>query len=121
LLGYNSEEVVPGQARLELVWQAVQQPSAAYFVFVHLLRPDGTCCVWQSDAMPRQGSYPTDRWQPGEVIVDRYEIVLPADLEAGRYPLEVGLFLPESGRRLQAVVPGLDEDDAVDLQPLAVP
>lgn len=121
LLGYNSEEVAPGQARLELVWQAVQQPSAAYFVFVHLLRPDGTCCVWQSDAMPRQGSYPTDRWQPGEVIVDSYEIVLPADLEGGRYPLEVGLFLPESGRRLQAVVPGLGDADAVDLQPLTIP
>jgi hypothetical protein len=71
--------------------------------------------------MPRGGSYPTDRWQPGEVVVDSYDVLLPADLEPGQYPLEVGLFILENGRRLSAALPGLAEDDAIDLQPLTVP
>lgn len=121
LLGYNLEQLAPGRFQLDLVWQAIEKPSAMYYVFVHLLRPDGTCCAWQSDAMPQQGSYPTTRWQAGEVVVESYEIPLVADLEGGRYPLEVGLFLLESGRRLQVLVPGMPEDDAVDLQPLTVP
>jgi len=121
LLGYNLEQATPNRANLELVWQAIEAPAAAYHVFVHLLRPDGSCCVWQSDAMPRGGSYPTDRWLPGEVVAESYEIVLPANLEPGQYPLEVGLFLLENGRRLVASSPGLPEDDAVDLQPLTIP
>ena len=121
LLGYNLEQATPNRANLELVWQAIEAPAAAYHVFVHLLRPDGSCCIWQSDAMPRGGSYPTDRWLPGEVVAESYEIVLPANLEPGQYPLEVGLFLLENGRRLVASSPGLPEDDAVDLQPLTIP
>jgi 4-amino-4-deoxy-L-arabinose transferase-like glycosyltransferase len=120
LLGYNQEPTATDVLALDLVWQAVEQPSASYHVFVHLLHPDGTCCAWQSDALPRQGGYPTDRWQPGEVVVDRYEIPL-AGLKAGRYPLEVGFFILENGRRLQTVVPGLPDDDAVDLQPVEIP
>jgi hypothetical protein len=121
LLGYNLQEATSGSPHLELVWQAIEQPPAAYHVFVHLLRPDGSCCIWQSDAMPRAGAYPTDRWTPGEVVVDPYDILLPPELQPGQYPLEVGLFLLENGRRLVATLPGLPEDDAIDLQPLSVP
>lgn len=121
LLGYNLEQATPERAHLELVWQAVERPPAAYHVFVHLLRPDGACCVWQSDAMPRGGTYPTDRWLPGEVIVDSYNMLFPAGLEPGQYPVEVGLFVLETGRRLVAASPGMTEDDAVDLPPLTLP
>jgi hypothetical protein len=120
LLGYNWQQAAPDSVQLDLVWQAVRQPSTSYYVFVHLLWPDGTCCVWQSDAMPRQGSYPTDRWQSGEVVVDSYQLVTPDGLEPGAYPVEVGLFLLETGRRLQVVVPGLEADDALELRPLEI-
>lgn len=121
LLGYNLAQTTAERAELELVWQAIEQPAAAYHVFVHLLRPDGSCCVWQSDRMPRGGTYPTDRWLPGEVVVDRYDIFWPAEAAPGHYPLETGLFLLENGRRLVAAQPGLPEGDAVDLQPLTLP
>lgn len=85
---------------LELVWQAVAQPTADYTVFVHVLRSDGTCCAWQSDAMPRGGAYPTSRWRPGEVVVDPYTIELPAELPPGEYAVEVGLYIAETGQRL---------------------
>ncbi len=105
LAGYTLEtEFFPENsvsvAHLELIWQAAAQPTADYTVFVHVLRPDGTCCAWQSDAMPRAGAYPTSRWRPGEVVVDQFEIELPGDVTAGEYAIEVGLYLAETGRRL---------------------
>ena len=98
--GFSGENLVSTPIPLELVWQATAQPTVDYTVFVHVLRPDGTCCAWQSDAMPRGGAYPTSRWRPGEVVADQFEIGLPGDLVAGEYKIEVGLYLAETGRRL---------------------
>ena len=106
LLGTNSS--ADGRM-LELVWQAETQPAADYTVFVHVLWPDGTCCAWQADAMPRGGTYPTTRWRPGEVVTDSYTLALPA----GEYIIEVGLYRAETGERL-TVGPG---QDAVRLPP----
>ena len=104
-----------GTYALELIWQAEAQPAADYTVFVHVLNPDGTCCVWQSDAMPRGGTYPTSRWRPGEVVVDTYEIALPEGLETGDYEIEVGLYVAETGQRLGVTVDGEATGDAVRL------
>jgi len=38
---------------------------------------------------PVHGTYSTSAWQPGELIVDRYNSRLPYDLPAGSYPLTV--------------------------------
>jgi hypothetical protein len=37
------------------------------------------------------------------VIIDPYEIILPDDLPPGEYPLEVGLYLAETGQRLAVI------------------
>lgn len=109
-----------GTYTLELVWQAAAQPTADYTVFVHVLKADGTCCVWQSDAMPRDGAYPTSRWHPGEVVVDAYEMVLPEGLAAGAYEIEVGLYVADTGERLGASVAGRTIGDAVLLTSLSI-
>jgi hypothetical protein len=57
LPGYNLSTSF-GLHSLELIWQAETQPTADYTVFVHVLNTDGTCCAWQSDAMPRGGRLP---------------------------------------------------------------
>lgn len=108
------------QVELTLGWQALQEMGNDYTVFVHVLYPDGQCCAWQSDAMPRQGLYPTSRWLTGEVVVDRYTIEIGPDIAAGSYPLEVGLYLAASGRRLQLETPGREADDALLLAPIEV-
>jgi hypothetical protein len=105
---------------LMLVWQALGSISADYTVFVHVLNPDGTCCAWQQDTQPRQGSYPTSRWIENEIIADSYAITLPDDLPAGIYPVEVGLYLPTNGQRLSVNVPGLPDADFFYLQPLVI-
>ena len=121
LLGYELQATeTDGIIRLQLVWQALRPPTADYTVFVHLLARDGSCCLWQQDVMPKQNLYPTSRWVTDEIIVDSYDIVLPEDLAPGDYPLEVGLYLAENGRRLQVTIPGLPTSDAVQLWPLPV-
>jgi 4-amino-4-deoxy-L-arabinose transferase-like glycosyltransferase len=121
LLGYDLE---PGETAgtfdLRLVWQALTSPTADYTVFVHVLNQDGTCCAWQQDAVPQQGQYPTSRWVEGEVVVDAYQIVLPEGTPPGSYPVEIGLYVPENGRRLQVQSPLLPPSDALYLNPLLI-
>jgi hypothetical protein len=112
LLGYDLDG-----SELTLVWQGVARPSADYTIFVHLLNPDGTCCVWQVDAMPRANSYPTTLWLPDEVVVEQYSMSLPTAL--GTYPLEVGVYVAENGVRL-AVVGRDSQGDFVYLEPVVI-
>lgn len=123
LLGYSLE---PGDAAgrysLTLAWQALSEPATDYTVFVHVLQADGTCspCVWQQDVMPQQNQYPTSRWLAGEVVVDSYEIEAPAGTAPGEYVIEVGLYIAETGRRLQVTMPGRADSDVVLLRPLRI-
>ncbi|MCB8923253.1 MAG: glycosyltransferase family 39 protein [Ardenticatenaceae bacterium] len=121
LLGYDLEETAVHEFTLRLVWQAEELPTEDYTVFVHLLGQDGVCCVWQQDAMPQQNQYPTTRWLPDEVVVDSYTIRLPDDAEPGDYPIEIGLYVAETGLRLPVSGTGVTEGgDAVWLRPLAL-
>jgi hypothetical protein len=101
LLGYELEPWVlrpGGAARLTYYWQALRSPPADYAVFVHFLR-DGKI-LFQQDHAPLQGTYPTSRWQPGEVVRETLDLVTPAGVEAGSCEIVVGVWDPRSGRRL---------------------
>jgi hypothetical protein len=95
LSGLEIRDVV----QIELQWSARAVPSAAYKVFVQLLRPDGTL-AGQRDSEPVNGTRPTITWAVDEVITDRHGLVLPADLPAGDYTLILGLYDPLTGARL---------------------
>jgi hypothetical protein len=81
---------------LTLFWQAETRPQAAYTVFIHLLDSEEQV-VAQADGPPAGGTYPTQLWEAGEIIVD--ERLLP-DLSPGHYTLRLGLYQPDSGERL---------------------
>lgn len=121
LVGYDLSPIENGAADLALVWHALQTPTADYTIFVHLLNPDGTCCAWQQDSTPQAGTHATGRWLPGEVVVDEYEIVLPAGSQPGDYPIEVGLYIAETGQRLGIEAADGTTSDALQLQSLPVP
>ena len=93
--------VVPrgGQLQLTLFWLGRARVAKSYTVFVHLLAPDGFN-ILNGDGIPRNGSRPTDSWQPGETLIDMHNIALPADMPVGVYRLEIGLYERESGMRL---------------------
>ncbi|MCB0238454.1 MAG: hypothetical protein KDH08_07360, partial [Anaerolineae bacterium] len=108
LAGYElaSPSLMPGDLlMLALYWQRqpdTQQPEDAT-VFVHLLDKDEKV-VAGFDSPPCQGTCPAPTWRPGEVIRDEYRLSLPADLPAGDYQIEIGMYDPQTLERLP--VPG---------------
>jgi 4-amino-4-deoxy-L-arabinose transferase-like glycosyltransferase len=84
---------------LTLFWQTQGTIEEDYNVFVHLVDADGQPAV-QNDSAPVGGARPTSTWQPGELIVDRYGLLLSRDIPPGNYELRVGMYLPATGERL---------------------
>jgi hypothetical protein len=97
LLGYDLHQEA-STLHLTLHWQALRRLDY-YKVFVHLYDKQSGDLVVQSDAVPRQWTYPTNWWEAGEVVSD--EIVLDlSEMASGRYRLAVGVYEPDSGMRL---------------------
>jgi mannosyltransferase len=82
----------PGSTlRVTLYWRAEQQMDVPYTVFVHLLEPAGKLLV-EDNSEPAGGARPTTGWVPGEYVTDPHELLLPLDLPAGIYLVEVGMY-----------------------------
>jgi hypothetical protein len=98
LMGYDLDKTAyhPGDVvYLQFWWQATAPLSDTWTVFTHVLgpvRPDGSTVWAGKDAQPGQGTVPTTTWQPGDTILDEYQIQLGQDLPPGDYPLEIGLY-----------------------------
>ena len=108
LAGYDlaSETVAPGgTVNLTLYWHAQGRLTQGLKVFTHLVSPDEVI-VGQRDNVPMDNTRPTTGWRPGEYIVDRYAIPVPATARAGRYELRVGLYDPLTNERLPVQVEG---------------
>jgi hypothetical protein len=120
LAGYGLA-VDPEQLRLDLVWVARAQLAESYKVFVHVIDDSGK--LWaQDDSRPVQYAGNTNRWQPGQVTLDRHELPLPADMPAGRYQVRVGLYREGDGQRLPVVdEKGIAKDDQVLLDSMVHP
>ncbi len=100
LLGYDLEKppvITPGASlTLTLYWQAPEPTERSYTVFTHLV--DGQGRIWgQKDNPPQGGARPTTSWVEGEIIIDRYQIVIGEDTPPGEYLLECGMY-DEAGR-----------------------
>jgi 4-amino-4-deoxy-L-arabinose transferase-like glycosyltransferase len=102
LLGYglNDDDFeVGGEVQLSLRWQGLTHMLQSYSIFVHLVNAEGA--LWaQHDGVPLRGLHPTTHWVTGEIITDPRELILPDDMPAGRYRLEVGMYLPETMEHL---------------------
>ena len=53
-------------------------------------------------------------------MLDAYQIEIPAEAEAGEYPVEVGLYVAETLRRLSVTQAGMSQSDVVFLRPVLV-
>ncbi len=92
----------PGEVLyVRLLWAVGDPPPAGdWTTFIHLLDPKSpTRALVAADSRPGGGSYPTDRWQPGQWIVDEYQLPLPRGLAPGPYTVEIG-FYTAGGERL---------------------
>jgi hypothetical protein len=118
LLGYDlAQPVVQAGSTLPLTltWECLGSFDADYTVFVHLVGGDGHPLA-QADNQPLHGTYPTRFWDVGEILVDPYELEVPAGVAPGEYGLYVGMYLPATGERLPAAGAG----DAIRLTGVTV-
>jgi len=103
-LGYDLSptEVKAGEPlQLTLYWQALGEMGESYTVFTHLIDDGGR--IWgQKDSLPGGGTLPTTSWVEGEIIIDGYQTIVAPEAPAGRYLIEVGIYLAETGARLPA-------------------
>lgn len=83
-------------------WQALQQPSANYSLYVHLYRMETRDVLAQADGAPVGGTRLTPTWDdPNEILVGQtFNLALPADLPDGEYRLALGLYDFQTGTRL---------------------
>jgi hypothetical protein len=91
----------PGQAvQIVLFWRAIRQPAANFRASLRLTTPDGTP-IWQRDGDPQDGYSPTSTWQPGQTVVDRRGLLLPADAAPGVYEQSLVVYDPATGQALE--------------------
>lgn len=124
LLGVRTSQAAPAMVRagqsvaLELVWRAAATPERSYKVSLQLVDEAGRIAA-QHDAVPAGWARPTTGWLPGEVVLDRHELLLPDDLAPGPHRLLVVVYDPDSLARLPAA--GADTaDEAAVLGPVTV-
>jgi len=122
LLGYSLRGLPVergGGFSVFLYWQARGQVPEDYTVFVHL--EDGERIWAQKDGPPHCAKRPTSNWQPGELIADEHTLVVDPATPPGSYPLRIGLYIPQTGRRLHAFSPGgADLGGAIELEQVTV-
>ncbi|NEP78251.1 MAG: hypothetical protein F6K39_08685 [Okeania sp. SIO3B3] len=100
LRGYALDDSTPNTLHLMLVWQALDNPTTDYTVFVQVLNAAGQV-IAQRDSQPQQGAAPTGSWATNEIILDTYTLDLPTTSEsAPPHELIVGMYRPDTGERL---------------------
>ena len=108
LIGYDMARrtASPGETiHLTLYWQALAEMKENYSVFTHVLGEENR--IWaQKDSWPQGGDAPTSTWEPGQTIVDEYELVIYADTPPDVYDVEIGLYLAATGDRLRIIGQG---------------
>ena len=105
---------------LALYWQAGAPAAESYKRYVHLVDSQDGRVVAQDDAIPRGWTYPTDIWEPAEIVADR--VSLPLDgLAPGSYELRVGWYAVDGGQALPACQDDSCTGDYHVLSSVAVP
>jgi 4-amino-4-deoxy-L-arabinose transferase-like glycosyltransferase len=76
-------------APVRLLWRASRPLGNDLRLSLRLVHADGWLAAEWSHS-PAGGRYPTDRWQPGEVIADDY-LIAPRPAAPGTYQVELGV------------------------------
>jgi hypothetical protein len=74
---------------LRLAFRVIETPRADWQLFVHL---DGKGQRQNADHEPVEGNYPTDLWQPGDIVLDDHAFELEPGIGPGRFRLYFGFY-----------------------------
>lgn len=117
-VAYDAPDKVVPRVGIFLYWKTTQGLSNSYKVFVHVLTPEGQL-IAQDDSEPALWTYPTEEWEPAEVVVDFHDFTLPNAPVPDTYTLQVGLYDQTTMQRLSVLSPEGDPlDDKITLTPL---
>jgi hypothetical protein len=101
---FNKDRVAIGSA-MTVTYKFVVAPTATfdkdYWVFVHVLDPDGEQ-MWTEDHLP---PVPTSKWKAGETIEYKRTIFVPSYPYIGEAVVRLGMYDPPSGKRLVLTAP----------------
>ncbi|MGC8879506.1 MAG: glycosyltransferase family 39 protein [Anaerolineae bacterium] len=86
-------------APFALIWQTNNHLAYDYQVSVRLINSRGERYV-QADWPPLAAGGGTSTWQPGQAVIDRRGLWLPADIPPGRYQVQLAVYEPGNGRQL---------------------
>lgn len=115
-LGYNMRG--PSQPdrliEIETWWRVESVPSRPLSIMMHLVGPDGTRIVGDGLAIP------LDQWQPGDIIVQRHRLPLPAGALAGEYQPLTGVYWLDTLERWTVMREGQPVGDQIPIPPLQV-
>ncbi len=83
LVGYDWEPAADATIAVTLHWQVAAPLTADYSATVQLFDSAGEKLA-QDDHKPGGAFYPTSLWKPGEVLLDRHTLTLPAGAQPAR-------------------------------------
>ena len=96
-----THEIDDNTLNLTLYWNSTEPPLVDGVIFIHIYDNTNNFILGH-DSPPRQGTYPMTLWQPGEVIIDTHKIPI-SELNNAKYNLQIGIYDPTSGVRLNVV------------------
>jgi len=117
-LGYElaADSLHPGdELRLLTFWRVEQSFEPPLSLFVHLLDAQGAI-IGQHDGLAAD---PVGL-VAGDVFVQVHRFPVPSDAPPGEYPLEIGVYRPDSGQRWNVPLEGVGAADRLLLRPVSV-
>ncbi len=99
-VAWSGEPKAGGALDITVYWRTVQQPRAVWRSFLHVVNASGEKVAQAEDHQPGGVYLPSTLWRPGDVIADRFQLTLPADLPPGDYTLLAGFYDPATGGRI---------------------
>jgi hypothetical protein len=113
--------VAGGRLRARLLWQPIGSTPDDWIISTYLSDAAGQIYA-QDDRQPCDGSYPTSRWQPSDLVSDDRTLTLPEDWPAGNYQLAIVFYRLSDGARLPIHGPaGESRGEVLILDTIAVP
>lgn len=95
LVGYEMDPKDPkpgNRVAVTFYWSAIKPIAEDYQVFIHGDALEGKASRIHGDHYPGGGDYPTDVWQVGEIIADRFKLWIPPGYGARRLGIHTGLY-----------------------------
>ena len=85
-------------------WRVTEPVDNSLVVFAHVVHCQGAL-IAQRDAVPGNGLFQVESWEPGASVRDQFALPLPLELPAGEYELQVGVYSATTGQRYSVVEP----------------